>query len=158
MYPTDLQDDASARSLLSEDQCGFDDPGKVFPDGEYGWAKLTGELQLRAFHRQYGVDAMACRLFTAYGERENESHAVVALIAKALAELDPYPGWGDGTQTRNFTYVGDIVLGLAHAGAGASGFDVVNVGSPVHTSVRELIDVIFEVTGFQPGRTARRCR
>jgi nucleoside-diphosphate-sugar epimerase len=152
VYPTNLQDSASARSLLSEDQCGFDEPGQVFPDGEYGWAKLTGELQLRAFHRQYGIDATACRLFTAYGERENESHAVVALIAKALAGLDPYPVWGDGTQTRNFTYVGDIVLGLALAGARASGFDVVNIGSSEHTSVSELVDVIFAVTGFRPNR------
>jgi nucleoside-diphosphate-sugar epimerase len=152
VYPTNLQDSASDRLLLSEDQCGFDEPGQVFPDGEYGWAKLTAELQLRAFHRQYGVDAMACRIFTAYGERENESHAVVALIAKALAELDPYPVWGDGTQTRNFTYVGDIVLGLALAGAAASGFDVVNVGSPVHTSISELIEEIFDATGFRPSR------
>jgi nucleoside-diphosphate-sugar epimerase len=151
VYPTNLQDGAVGRVLLREDQCGFDEPGQVFPDGEYGWAKLTGELQLRAFQRQYGLDAMACRIFTAYGERENESHAVVALIAKALAGLDPYPVWGDGTQTRNFTYVGDVVLGLALAGAGASGFDVVNVGSPVHTCISELIEVIFAATGFWPG-------
>lgn len=152
VYPVSLQDSASDRTLLGEDQCGFDEPGKVFPDGEYGWAKLTGELQLRAFHRQYGVDAVACRIFTAYGERENESHAVVALIAKALAGLDPYPVWGDGTQSRNFTYVGDVVLGLALAGAGANGLDVVNVGSPVHTPVSDLIEVIFAATEFRPSR------
>ena len=48
--------------------------------------------------------------FTAYGERENETHAVIALIAKAFVEMDPYEIWGDGQQDRNFTYVGDINL------------------------------------------------
>jgi UDP-glucose 4-epimerase len=155
-YPTILQDDASSRHLLSEDECNFEEPGKAFPDGEYGWAKLMGELQLRAFHKQFGIDAIACRIFTAYGERENESHAVIALIAKALARRDPYPIWGDGTQTRNFTYVGDTVLGMALAGMALSGFDTMNVGSPVHTTVNELIEDIFSATGFWPNRVERQ--
>lgn len=103
VYPLHLQDADTHRLLLREEDAGFDEPGKAFADGEYGWAKLMGELQMRAFHRQYGVDAVAARIFTAYGERENESHAVVALIAKAAARLDPYPVWGDGRQTRNFS-------------------------------------------------------
>jgi len=111
---------------------------------------LMGELQCRAFHKQFGIDAIACRIFTAYGERENESHDVIALIAKALAQRDPYPIWGDGTQTRNFTYVGDTVLGMALAGMALSGFDTMNVGRPVHTTVNELIEEIFSATGFQP--------
>lgn len=149
-YPVQLQDDSASRSLLSEELCNLDEPGKAFPDGEYGWAKLMGELQLRAFHRQYGLDGIACRIFTAYGERENESHAVIALIAKAVARMDPYPIWGDGAQTRNFTYVGDTVRGMALAGAAMTGFDVLNVGSPVHTTVRELIEDIFAAVGFRP--------
>ena len=156
VYPTSLQDSAQNRLLLAEPQCNFDEPGAAFPDGEYGWAKLSGEMQLRAFHKQYGVDAIGCRIFTAYGERENESHAVVALIAKALAKLDPYPIWGDGSQSRNFTYVGDTVRGLALAGATLTGFDVVNVGSPVHTTVNELIEEIFNVTGFRPSAIDRQ--
>jgi nucleoside-diphosphate-sugar epimerase len=156
VYPTSLQDSDSRRSLLREDQCGFEGPSQGWPDGEYGWAKLTGEVQLRAFHKQYGTDAVACRLFTAYGERENESHAVIALIAKALAKLDPYPIWGDGSQTRNFTYVGDTVTGLALAGASTEGFDVVNVGTPVHTPINELIEEIFAATGFWPSAVDRQ--
>ena len=74
-----------------------------------------GELQLRAFCKQFGLSGIVCRIFTAYGERENESHAVIALIAKAAARLDPFPIWGDGLQTRNFTYVQDTVTGMALA-------------------------------------------
>jgi nucleoside-diphosphate-sugar epimerase len=149
-YPTTLQASASKRGMLAETEAGFEVQGAAFPDGEYGWAKLMGELQLRAFHKQYGLDGIACRIFTAYGPRENESHAVIALIAKALAKLDPYPVWGDGTQTRNFTFVDDTALGIALAGAKLSGFDVVNVGSPVHTTVNELIEMIFEILEWTP--------
>ena len=149
VYPVNLQASDSCRLLLREEDAGFDEPGRAFADGEYGWAKLMGELQLRAFHQQYGLDAVAARIFTAYGERENESHAVVALIAKAAARLDPYPVWGDGRQTRNFTYVGDTVMGLALAGR-MSGYQVLNVGSAQHHTILELIDVIFERLDWRP--------
>lgn len=150
VYPTVLQDSSDDRNLLAEAQAGFDTPGSAFADGEYGWAKLMGELQLRAFNRQYGLDAIACRIFTAYGERENESHAVIALIAKALARLDPLPIWGDGSQTRNFTYVGDTASGLLLAGACMSGFATVNVGSTVHVTINELLEEIFTIIGWRP--------
>lgn len=149
VYPVDLQASDRRRLLLREDDAGFDESGKAFADGEYGWAKLMGELQLRAFHKQYGVHAVAARIFTAYGERENESHAVVALIAKAAAQLDPYPVWGDGRQTRNFTYVGDTVMGLALAGR-LNGHQVLNVGSVKHHTILELMDVIFDRIGWRP--------
>jgi UDP-glucose 4-epimerase len=151
VYPTDLQKDDSDRQLLSEADANFDEPGKAFADGEYGWAKLMGELQLRAFHKQHGIDAIAARIFTAYGERENESHAVIALIAKAAARLDPFPVWGDGKQTRNFTYVHDTALGLALAGR-LSGFEVLNLGTAQHHTILELLDVIFDHVGWRPER------
>ena len=151
VYPTVLQDDADRRLLLRESDANFDEPGKAFADGEYGWAKLMGELQLRAFHKQHGVDAVAARIFTAYGERENESHAVIALIAKGVARMDPYPLWGDGRQTRNFTYVRDTVMGLALAGR-LSGFEVLNVGSARHHTILELLEVIFNHVDWRPER------
>lgn len=150
VYPTHLQGDHRDRSLLAESDANFDEPGRAFADGEYGWYKLMGELQLRAFHRQHGFDGIACRIFTAYGERENESHAAIALIAKAVARMDPFPIWGDGKQTRNFTYVGDTVAGLLLAGAQLTGFDVINVGTASHHTIDELIEVIFRISGWRP--------
>jgi nucleoside-diphosphate-sugar epimerase len=151
VYPTTLQASEEHRVLLREEDAGFDERGTAFPDGEYGWAKLMGELQLRAFHRQHGVDAIAARIFTAYGERENESHAVIALIAKAAARLDPFPIWGDGRQTRNFTYVRDTARGLALAGL-LTGHQVLNVGSSQHHTVLELLDVLLEHVRWRPER------
>jgi UDP-glucose 4-epimerase len=150
VYPTNLQADEADRLLLREEDANFDDPGRAFADGEYGWAKLMGELQLGAFHKQYGLDGIACRIFTAYGERENETHAVIALIAKAVARLDPYPIWGNGLQTRNFTYVGDTAMGLALAGARLTGFETINVGSATHHTVMELVEEIFAHLDWRP--------
>ncbi|MBV8892578.1 MAG: NAD-dependent epimerase/dehydratase family protein [Acidobacteria bacterium] len=155
-YPTNLQDDENSRLLLQESDANFEEPGKAFPDGEYGWAKLMGELQLRAFHKQKGISGVACRIFTAYGERENESHAVIALIAKAAARLDPFPIWGDGLQTRNFTYVQDTVTGMALGGAVLDGFKVINLGTETHHTILELLEEIFRVLGWQPNVIERQ--
>jgi len=150
VYPTVLQDSETDRKLLREEDANFEVPGAAFSDGEYGWAKLMSELQLNAFHKQFGINAIGCRIFTTYGERENESHAVVALIAKALAKRDPYPIWGSGRQTRNFTYVADTVTGMAAAGALLRGFDVLNVGTRRHETIDELCEAIFEYVDWTP--------
>jgi UDP-glucose 4-epimerase len=151
-----LQADEGARLLLKEEDAGFDEPGKAFSDGEYGWAKLMGELQLHAFCRQRHISGVACRIFTAYGERENESHAVIALIAKATMRLDPFPIWGDGLQTRNFTYVQDTIMGMALAGAALDGFDVINIGTATHHTILELLEEIFRVVGWRPEQIDRQ--
>lgn len=150
VYPTNLQDDVNGRALLSESAANFETPGAAFADGAYGWAKIMGEYQLAAVSRQFGLSGASCRIFTAYGERENESHAVVGLIAKAVARLDPYPIWGDGLQTRNFTYVADTAAGLLLAGEAVEGFDVVNVGGDVHHTINDLVEAIFDVLDWHP--------
>lgn len=157
VYPTNLQDDEAGRGLLKEREANFDEPGKAFADGEYGWAKLMGELQLNAFVKQSDITGIACRIFTAYGERENETHAVIALIAKALAELDPYPIWGSGEQTRNFTYVADTVMGMALSGACIDGgFVPLNLGSPEHHRVLDLCAEIFRHLDWYPEEIDRQ--
>ncbi len=154
VYPTPLQDREDARNLLAEADAGFAGPGTACADSEYGWAKLMGELQLRAFCRQHDVHGVACRIFTSYGERENETHAVMASIAKAVARLDPYPVWGSGRQTRNFTYVEDTVTGLALAGARLSGFETINIGTATHHTLLELLEEIFRCLGWRPAEIA----
>ena len=108
-YPTDIQRD---RRRLREEMVSFDERGGAYADETYGWAKLMGERSLQAFEEQYDVDASIVRIFTAYGPRENETHAIIALLAKAYARQQPFEIWGDGEQTRNFTYVRDITRAL----------------------------------------------
>jgi len=152
VYPTTLQADASSRHLLAESEAGFLIPGQAFADGAYGWAKLMGEYQAWQFALQSRFLASSARIFTAYGERENESHAAIALIAKALLHVDPYPIWGDGMQTRNFTYVADTVRGLLLLGTRdeEEPFRAVNIGSSQHHTVKEFIETVFGQIDWTP--------
>ncbi len=141
VYPTDIQQE---RRRLEEDMVSFDERGGAYADESYGWAKLMGELSLQSFHKQYGVDASSVRIFTAYGPRENETHAIIALIAKMFAGQDPFQVWGDGEQTRNFTYVDDIVSALLLANEKITDATPVNAGISEYISVNEVVEQIFE--------------
>ncbi len=147
VYPTDIQE---AKQLLCEDMVDFKKRGGAFADEEYGWAKLMGELSLRAHHKQYGVKAASVRLSTAYGPRENESHALVALIAKAFIKQSPFEIWGTGEQTRGFTYVKDIVNGLILAAEHIKDGSAVNVGASNFISLNKIAEEIFKVMDWQP--------
>jgi len=151
-YPTDIQQE---KRPLHEDMVSFDERGGAYADETYGWAKLMGERSLQAFHEQYGVDASAVRIFTAYGPRENETHAIVALIAKAYAEQDPYQIWGDGEQTRNFTYVSDIVSALVLANEKITDATPVNAGIPDYISINEVVEAIFDYIDWEPDEINR---
>ena len=147
VYPTDIQDEPV---LLKESMVSFEQRGGAFADEEYGWAKLMGELSLRAYHRQHGIKAASARISTAYGPRENETHAVIALIAKAHIRQSPFEIWGDGEQSRGFTYVDDVVSGLIAACEHVDNGEAVNVGSAEYCSINQLVELIFEAIGWRP--------
>lgn len=151
-YPINLQEDQLDRHLLQEAEASMDAPETSFADGVYGWTKLIGEYQLLNHTSDVSMKGRSARIFTAYGERENESHAAVALIAKALLKADPYPIWGNGQQTRNFTHVGDTALGLLFLGADNSDipFDVFNIGTSQHIKVIEFVNEIFTQLDWKP--------
>jgi nucleoside-diphosphate-sugar epimerase len=151
-YPIGYQESESNRTLLYENLVDFNDAKGKDPDGAYGWAKLMGEYQLEVFSKRKVFKGRSARIFTAYGSRENESHAVIALIAKALLKMEPFPVWGNGLQTRNFTHVSDTVRGLAHLANENSDADfmAVNVGTNVHSTVKELLEEIFTQLDWHP--------
>src|SRR3990170_1246967 len=107
VYPDYLQTSPDETVYLREDQVGppYD------ADNMYGWAKLMAEKTLKAFADEWGMKTASCRYFTVYGERATESHAIVAMIARAFIKQDPFVVWGNGEQVRNWTYVYDIVEG-----------------------------------------------
>lgn len=150
VYPTYLQQDADSNYLLREEDADRTIPGRAFADREYGWAKFMAEMALKAYHRQYGVKTSAIRIFTAYGPRENETHAVIALIAKAFIKMDPYISWGTGEQSRNFTYVNDIVETLILAAERIEDGTPVNAGTSEFIKIKEVCEKIFDYTGFRP--------
>jgi UDP-glucose 4-epimerase len=154
VYPVGLQEKPTPGGMiqLREESADPFSPNGAASDGEYGWAKLMGEMTLRAYHKQYGLKGVSCRLFTAYGERENETHAIVALIAKAFVHMDPYVIWGTGEQDRNFTYVGDIVDGMLLAAQKITDCSAINIGTAEHIRIRQAAKQIFDYTGFHPNK------
>ena len=153
-YPINLQLDEASRNLLSEDLASMNSPETSFADGVYGWTKLLGEYQLENFCDE-GMTGRSARIFTAYGERENESHAAIALIAKALLKPNVFPIWGNGEQTRNFTHVSDTALGLLLLGCQQSNldFDVFNIGTSAHIKVIDFVQEIFKQLNWKPKET-----
>ena len=92
----------------------------------------------------------AVRIFTAYGPRENETHAIIALIAKAFINQDPYVIWGTGEQDRNFTYVQDIVDGLMLASEKIEDGSPLNAGRADRLTLNEAAEVVFDITNWRP--------
>jgi nucleoside-diphosphate-sugar epimerase len=145
VYPNYLQQDPSRELYLTEDMVGppYD------ADGSYGWAKLMAEVTLRDCHRRYGMRSASCRFFTVYGEHGVENHAVMAMIARAFVEQDPFEVWGDGTQVRNWTYVGDIVEGMVRCAERIEDGTAVNLGTAERTTVREAVEEVMRYTGHR---------
>ena len=150
VYPAYLQETTGSKYLLKESDADPFVRDKAFADLEYGWAKLMGEMALKAYHKEYGMKTAAVRIFTAYGPRENETHAIIALIAKAFIKMDPYVVWGNGEQDRNFTYVQDIVDALILASKNIEDGSAINAGRSDRITINETIDLVFDILGWCP--------
>jgi UDP-glucose 4-epimerase len=158
VYPTYLQEETGSSHLLKEEEADPFIRDKAFADKEYGWAKLMGEMALRAYHRQYGMKTSSVRIFTAYGPRENETHAIIALIAKAFIKMDPYVIWGTGEQDRNFTYVQDIVDALMSASEKIDDGTPVNAGRADRITLNQAAELVFDIVGWTPQKVVHDVR
>ena len=152
VYPTYLQEKVSSSHLLREEEADPFVRDRAFADLEYGWAKMMGEMALRAYHRQYGMKTSSVRIFSVYGPRENETHAVIALLAKAFIRMDPYVIWGTGKQDRNFTFVQDIVDAMILAAEKIEDGSVVNAGRDDRITLDQAAELIFDIVGWKPKR------
>ena len=140
VYPTSAQMDVEKEVFLYEDM--VTPPYEA--DDLYGWAKLMGELSLKAYHQQYGISTASCRYFTVYGPRCTENHAVMAMIARGYLKLDPFEVWGDGEQIRNWTYVDDIVSGTISAAENINDGTAVNLGTMERIKVKECAQQVID--------------
>jgi nucleoside-diphosphate-sugar epimerase len=142
VYPNHLQTDPDREVYLTEDL--VKPPHDA--DNMYGWAKLMGELALKAYYREHGLKAASCRYFTVYGPRGVENHAVIAMIARAFVGQTPFEVWGDGTQVRNWTYVDDIVRGTILAAEKIDDGTAVNLGTMERVRVLDAVKKVLEYT------------
>jgi UDP-glucose 4-epimerase len=152
VYPSYLQGETGSSYLLREEDADPFVRDKAFADLEYGWAKLMGEMALKALHREYGIKTASVRIFTAYGPRENETHAIIALIAKAFLRMDPFVIWGTGQQDRNFTYVQDIVDAMILSSEKIDDGSAVNAGRDDRITLNQASELVFNLAGWRPKR------
>jgi len=148
VYPQDLQKDYGSKYLLKEEDAIKNNWANA--DTEYGWAKLMGEVALSAYNRQYGLKGAITRYVTAYGPWENDTHAVIALIRRAIQKQDPYIIWGSGKQDRDFTFVEDIVSGSLAACEKITNAEAVNLGTGRRYIMLETVEMIFSILGWRP--------
>ncbi len=114
------------------------------PLSPYGITKLAAEQLARAYERSFGLDVVVVRYFNAFGPRQRPDMAFTR-IALALAEDGPFELYGDGAQSRGWTYVADIVDGTIRAMQGGTG--TYNIGGAVEASMDETIALFEEASG-----------
>jgi dTDP-glucose 4,6-dehydratase len=129
----------------AEDYWGNVNP--VGPRGVYDEAKRFAEAMTMAYHRAHEVDTRIARIFNTYGPRmrPGDGRVVSNFIVQAMEGV-PLTVYGDGSQTRSFCYVDDEVRGLLSL-LDSTEHDPVNVGNPIEFTVRELADIVIEITG-----------
>ncbi|HXG89297.1 MAG TPA: UDP-glucuronic acid decarboxylase family protein [Vicinamibacterales bacterium] len=119
----------------------------IGPRGVYDEAKRFAEAMTVAYHRFHGLDTKIVRIFNTYGPRMRirDGRAVPAFISQALRNED-VTVFGDGSQTRSFCYISDLVDGIIRLMLSAEN-DPVNIGNPSEMSIAEIAKVIIEMTG-----------
>lgn len=145
VYPTSLQQHPDEIRYLSEPMVG--PPYEA--DTLYGWAKLMGELTLQAYAKEQGLPSVSLRYFTAYGERAHESHAIIAMIARAFVRQNPFIVWGTGEQVRSWVHISDIVEGTLAAAECIHDATAINLGTTERVRVIDAAREILRRTGHQ---------
>jgi dTDP-glucose 4,6-dehydratase len=118
----------------------------IGPRGVYDEAKRYAEALTMAYFRQQGVDTSIVRIFNTFGPRmrPNDGRAIPTFLSQALADR-PLTVFGDGSQTRSFCYVSDLVRGLV-ALAESDVHDPVNIGNPNEMTLLEMAQTVLELT------------
>jgi dTDP-glucose 4,6-dehydratase len=119
----------------------------IGPRGVYDEAKRYAEALTMAYHNQQGVDTSIVRIFNTYGSkmRPNDGRAIPTFVRQALA-AQPLTVYGDGSQTRSFCYVDDLIRGIVLL-AESGEHDPVNIGNPEERTLLELAETIKRLSG-----------
>lgn len=128
-----------------EDYWGNVNP--IGPRGVYDEAKRFAEALTMAYHRQHGIDAKIARIFNTYGPRmrKDDGRAIPTFINQALNN-EPLTVFGDGSQTRSFCYVSDLIRAI-HKLMLSDINEPVNLGNPHEMTVKELAETVIKLTG-----------
>lgn len=122
---------------------------RLVPTSPYGITKMTTEHYLRVYHELYGMDATVFRFANVYGERQGEKGegGVVSIFCKLLSQRQGITVFGDGNQTRDFVYAGDIAQAIIRA-LPLKGYHTINVSTGQETSINDLIRSFEKAVGY----------
>ena len=122
----------------------------LLPTSCYGITKMTSEHYMRVYHDLYGINCTVLRFANVYGERQGEGGegGVISIFCKLLVQNKPLTVFGNGEQTRDFVYAGDIPQAAAKAVA-LNGYNVINISTGKETSLNSLLEAFKSACGHE---------
>jgi UDP-glucose 4-epimerase len=140
---------ASTSSVYNGNQTPYTESQQLKVTDFYTEARITVERLAELYHGLYGMDAIGLRLFSVYGPHEESKKGYANLVSQFIWSMKKGESpvvYGDGSQTRDFTYVDDIVDAFIKA-AGTNGFDIFNAGTGKSFSLNELVSKLGTAMG-----------
>jgi UDP-glucuronate 4-epimerase len=139
---------ASSSSVYGiNDHYPWKEDEQLMPISPYAMTKLAGEMLGHVYSKLYDIRFIALRFFTVYGPSQRPDLAIHK-FTKAILKGDPITMYGDGSTSRDYTFVDDVVQGIIAAMQyDKTGFEIINLGNNYSVSLKELIASIEEVTG-----------
>ena len=140
---------AAAYGDVKEDDLPVREAQPTEPMSFYGLSKLSVEKYLEMYRKIYGMEYVVLRFANVYGERQGDGGegGVISIFAKAVAEGRDITIYGDGEQTRDFVYAGDIAEGILAALRTEEVNAAYNLSTQTETSLRELVSLLAEICG-----------
>ena len=140
---------AAAYGDVTEDRLPIREEENLAPMSFYGLTKVAVEKYLKLYHDLYGMDYVALRFANVYGERQGDTGegGVISIFAKRIAKDQGITVFGDGKQTRDFIYAGDIAAGIIAAMTTDKANAVYNLSNQTETSLLELIELMAKASG-----------
>lgn len=140
---------AASYGDVAEDHLPIDEFEPLAPLSFYGLSKVTVERYLDLYHKAYGLDYVVLRFANVYGERQGDGGegGVISIFTKRVAKDEPITIFGDGKQTRDFVYAGDIARGIDAALRTHHANRAYNLSTQTETSLKELVAVLANVSG-----------
>ena len=140
---------AASYGDVTEDKLPIREEETLAPMSFYGLSKVTVEKYLKLYHDLYGLDYVALRFANVYGERQGDTGegGVISIFAKRIAKDQGITVFGDGRQTRDFIYAGDIAAGIIAAMTTDKANAVYNLSNQTETSLLDLIELMAKASG-----------
>lgn len=142
---------AAAYGDVMENELPVLESHELSPQSFYGLTKVGVEKYLALYHQHYGLDYVICRFANVYGERQGDKGegGVISIFAKRIAAGKDITIYGDGSQTRDFVYAGDIARGICKAMTTENVNTVYNLSTQTETSLLDLVRIMSEVSGCE---------